>query len=49
MPLDAEPSWAGTVRVVDGVAIVTGKDAPAPRWVPHWATCPAAAAFRRRR
>jgi len=49
MPLDPVPSDDGTVRVVDGLAYVTGKDAPSPRYVPHWATCPKANEFRRRR
>jgi len=51
MPVDAQPSAAGTVRIdpETGFAHVLGIEAPEPRYVTHFATCPKAARFRKAR
>jgi hypothetical protein len=52
MPLDAEPNPEGNVVMLDefGNVRVLKKDEEPPRgvarWMPHWASCPHAEAFR---
>lgn len=52
MPLDAEPSQDGNVRLADGRAEVLGPlEATASRevlYLSHFATCPQAASHRKR-
>lgn len=52
MIIDAEPvEYGGTIVLRDGVAVVLKKDEPSlpgeKRYKSHWATCPAAANFRK--
>lgn len=48
IPLDPEPTATGNVVLEDGLALVlttqawADLDPAAPRWMPHWATCPTA-------
>lgn len=50
MPVDAEPSEAGTLAVDDaGAAQYVGRGAAGPRYVSHFATCTNATAFSRGR
>lgn len=50
MPLDQEPCADGNIAVEGDVARVLkkGEEYDGPRYKSHFATCPAAAAFRRR-
>jgi hypothetical protein len=49
MPLDAEPTEDGNVKIVGGFAVVGGLQLldPGPRYTSHFATCPNAAQHRR--
>lgn len=43
MPLDAEPTGAGNVELVDGLAVVHGQpplDPDVELYMPHFSTCP---------
>jgi hypothetical protein len=49
VPLDPEPTPNGNLSIVDGVVIVADPDAPPPHYVTHFATCPHADQWRKRR
>lgn len=52
-PFDAEPAeqgeWTITEDLFGDAIAVRDPGAPMPRYVPHWATCPAADQFRKDR
>ena len=53
MPVDARPAEDGNMVIDDGVARVIAKGESPPvgklRWKSHFATCPAAQSFRKKR
>ena len=49
MPLDLKPVPGGNVEIVDGVVHVVTAQASTARRVSHFATCPEAGKFRRRK
>lgn len=51
MPLDLRPDPEGNVIIENGLAVLSPARAmalsPEERFLPHWATCPEAASFRK--
>jgi len=48
MPLDLHPTDDGSYTITDGLAVYA-PDADAPRYRPHWASCPHADQHRKSR
>lgn len=54
MPVDVEPSEAGTIVIEEGIAVVSPAKAMGARnagedtYMPHWATCPNANEHRKK-